>query len=61
MKYQKASVTNEIGIPKPIIILLNFGFNPYVEANIAPVIIGAIAVSIIVIFITSECWLKMKT
>jgi hypothetical protein len=50
-----ARVIKDIGIPKPIIILLNFGFKPYVEANIAPVIMGAIAIYIIVILIASEC------
>jgi hypothetical protein len=39
-------VTKEIGIPKPIIILLNRGFKPCVVANILAVIMGAIADSI---------------
>jgi hypothetical protein len=28
-KYQNNSVTNDNGIPKPIIMLLNRGFNPW--------------------------------
>jgi hypothetical protein len=36
-------VTNDNGIPKPIIMLLNRGFNPCVEAKIQAVIMGAIA------------------
>jgi hypothetical protein len=38
-------VTNDNGIPKPIIILLNLGFKPWEVAKILAVIIGAIAAS----------------
>jgi hypothetical protein len=45
-KIPKANVIKERGIPKPIIILLNRGFKPWVVASILAVIIGAIADSI---------------
>jgi hypothetical protein len=52
-KYQKNSVTI-MGL-KPIIMLLNRGFNPCVEAKIQAVIMGAIADSSTATWITFEC------
>ena len=42
-------------MPMPIIMLLSLGFNPYVDAKIAPVIIGAIAASMIETSTISPC------
>ena len=61
MKYQKTNVINEIGIPKPTIILLNLGFKPFDEASMLAVIIGAIADSITATSIIFECCCKITT
>jgi hypothetical protein len=46
-KYQNNKVTNDNGIPKPIIMLLKRGFKPWEAAKIQAVIIGAMAASMI--------------
>ena len=45
-KYQNTNVIKERGIPKPIIILHNLGFNPWEAAIMLDEIMGAIAASI---------------